>query len=100
MAVRVVLNLPALDKAMKAPRAVAAALQAAEQAADHVRSMGISVGASDGGGEVPLPVEVVDDSSLAGVALVLAHPAGEAVQAKHGALTKAAAQAGLTVGGA
>jgi hypothetical protein len=31
--------------------------------------------------------------------VILAHPAGIAVQAKHGALTKAASQAGLEVKG-
>lgn len=98
--VTVKLNQAGLARALKAPPAIAAARRKAEDAAQHIRAMGITVGASDGGGEIPLPVEVVDDPSLEGVALVLAHPAGEAVQAKHGALTAGAAAAGLKVGGA
>ena len=45
-------------------------------------------------GDIKLPVEVDDDGSV-----TLAHPAGLAVQAKHGALSKAAGDAGLEVGG-
>jgi hypothetical protein len=100
MAIKVVINRAGLERAMKSPEAAAAARRRAEDAAEVIRGMGIEVGASDGGGRIPLPVEVVDDPSIEGVALVLAHPSGEAVQAKYGALTKAAAQVGLTVEGA
>ena len=56
-------------------------------------------------GDVPLPVTThsgeTTDMRLnrARASVTLAHPSGKAVQAKHGALTKAAAQAGLRVKG-
>lgn len=79
-----------------------------EAVADNVRAQGIRVGDKDGGPrEVELPVKVYgpDDThgfrtfDRAGVRVTLAHPAGLAVQAKHGALTRAAGQAGLEVRG-
>ena len=74
-----------------------------EEAADavkaNVEAMGIRVGDKDGGPhEYDLPVTVrMVETDRAHAIVALAHPAGEAVQAKHGALTKAAAQAGLDV---
>lgn len=71
----------------------------AEQVAIKLRAMGIRVGDQDGGArERDLPVSV--DSQVTDRArstVTITHPAGLAVQAKHGALTKAAAQAGLEV---
>lgn len=67
----------------------------AEDVADNVRSQGLTV--SDGS---DLPVTVTPhttDRRAASVAL--AHPAGIAMQAKYGALTKAASDAGLEVKG-
>jgi len=81
---------------------VAAATKAAGEAvASNVRAMGIKVGDVDGGPhEVDLPVNVMMVQTDRAKALVtITHPAGLAVQAKHGALTKAAAQAGLDVNG-
>lgn len=88
-----------LDKAALA-RAIArgdAAAKAAGQIADHVRAQRIKVGDVDGGrNEIDLPLKVYDnDDGTATV--VLAHPAGIAVQAKHGALTRAAAANGMEV---
>jgi len=78
---------------------VAATEAAAEAVAENARDQGIKVGDKDGGKhEYDLPVTVkmfTTDRPHAVVAL--AHPAGESVQAKHGTLTKAAAQAGLDV---
>ena len=70
-----------------------------DQVARGVEAMGIRVGDVDGGPrEVDLPVKVeYQISDRARGTVTLAHPAGEAVQSKHGALTKAAAQAGFTV---
>lgn len=58
---------------------------------------GVTVGDVDGGGhEYPLPVRIFhDDDGTSRVAL--AHPAGIAVQAKHGTLTRAAAANGFEV---
>ena len=76
--------------------------EAAERVADNVRAMGIRVGDKDGGAhEYDLPVTVgMTTTDRAHAWVNLAHPAGDAVQAKHGCLTKAAAEAGLDVTGA
>jgi hypothetical protein len=76
--------------------------EAAEAVADNVRSQGIRVGDIDGGSsEVELPVKVsMYETDRAHAVVVLEHASGEAVQAKHGALSKAAAQAGLDFKGA
>lgn len=68
----------------------------AEQVADNVRVQGIMVEGIPG--DIPLPVEVNEQTTdRARASVSLAHPSGKAVQAKNGALTKAAAQAGLEV---
>lgn len=74
---------------------------AAEEVAANVHGQGIQVGDRDGGPrEIPLPVKVdTDVSDRARASVILAHPAGIAAQAKHGALTRAAAAAGLEVKG-
>jgi hypothetical protein len=72
---------------------------AADAIAENVRAQGIRVEGTPG--DVELPVEVrtsVTDRAKASVSI--AHASGAAVQAKHGALTKAAAQVGLDVKGA
>lgn len=77
-------------------RARAAAVHVGEEIADAVRRQSIEVGAENGDGDeyaLPVEVSVVDDV----VRVALAHPAGKAVQAKHGALTRAAASLGLEV---
>lgn len=78
----------------------AAALRAAERVADAARSEGIRVGdlVVDGvGTEIDLPVKTYETDE--GARVVLAHPAGIAVQAKHGTLTRAASSVGLKVQG-
>ena len=73
----------------------------ADEVAANVRDQGIRVGDRDGGPrEVDLPVRVSQQTTdRARATVTLAHPAGIAVQAKHGALTKAASEAGLQVKG-
>ena len=69
--------------------------QLAERLADAVRSQGIRV---EGGNEIPLPVEVREQTTdRARAQVAITHPSGKAVQAKRGALTKAAASVGLRV---
>jgi len=71
-----------------------------ESVADNVREQGITVGNLKGNGEMSLPVEAsVITTDRAHGSVLIAHPAGIAVQAKHGALTKAASEAGLQVKG-
>lgn len=90
-----------ISELLKSAGVRAATERAAEAVADAVRSQNISVGDRDGGPhERELPVTVtVTTTDRAHANVTIAHPAGQAVQAKHGALTKAAAQAGLDVRG-
>lgn len=79
------------------PDVQAAVKEAAEKVADRVRGQSIGVGGEDfSPTERPLPVTVRGGEDAFFV--VLEHPAGLAVQAKHGVLTKAAAAEGLEVG--
>lgn len=98
---RVRLNLGAIEQLKRSAQAKAAVHAAAEDAAANVRAQNISVGDRDGGPhEIPMPVEVQDGTGSGGLPsshVVIAHPSGQAVQAKHGSLTKAAAQVGLKV---
>lgn len=68
--------------------------EAGHAIADNVRAQGITVNDLTPGTsyEIALPVTVQDDGTV-----TIDHPAGIAVQAKHGALTKAASAAGLRV---
>lgn len=94
---RLHLNESALKRIIE-QRSRPAAERVGEAIASAVRRQGIEVGAENGDGdEYDLPVEVsmVDDV----VRVALAHPAGVAVQAKHGALTRGAAAVGLEVHG-
>lgn len=98
---KVIIDQAGLRAALNSPQAALALKAKAEEIADNVRAMGISVGDRDGGpDEIDLPVEVhVHEGRDLNAVVVLAHPAGLAVQAKHGALTESAARAGLQVRG-
>lgn len=93
------LNHAAVAQILKGPGAQAVTKAAAERVAQNVRDQDIKVGDRDGGPhERDLPVTVtMSTTDRAHANVTIAHPSGEAVQAKHGALTKAAAQAGLNV---
>lgn len=98
---RIRLNHAGVAAILKSPGVIAATKSAAEAVAENVRAQGIRVGDKDGGAyeyDLPVTVTMVTTDRAHGI-VALAHPAGEAVQAKHGALTKAAAQAGLDVRG-
>lgn len=96
---KVTLNHAGMAELLKSGEMQALVEKAAEEIAQNVRDQGIMVGAFKGGaGEIPLPVTVSKTTTdRAHASVTLAHPAGIAVQAKHGALTKAAAAAGLEV---
>lgn len=96
---RVRLDHRGIAALMKSAPMTAAVKAASESVAQNVRSQGIRVGDRDGGGlerDLPVTVTVVTTDRAHGI-VAIAHPAGQAVQAKHGSLTKAAAQAGLDV---
>lgn len=96
---RVRLDHKGVAALLKSPAMQARVDQATEAVAENVRGMGIRVGDVDGGSherDLPVTTKVVITDRAHGL-VTLAHPAGQAVQAKHGALTKAAAQAGLDV---
>jgi hypothetical protein len=103
---KVKLDLGGLEEVAKSREVRAAVHNAAERVADAVKDQGITVGDKDGGShEYALPVKVYDDTTdgmrvnRATSRVVLAHAAGLAVQAKHGALSKAASAAGLKLKG-
>ena len=99
MASRVKLNHAGIAAALKSGEMHAAVQAEAEKVKANVEAQGITVGGFAGDrGEIPLPVEVsMSTTDRAHANVSLAHPAGASVQAKHGALTKAAGQAGLKV---
>jgi hypothetical protein len=89
-------NSRGIEQVAKSREVRAEVNKLAERVADAVRAQGIYVEGVPG--DVPLPVEVVEQTTDRARAQVrIAHASGKAVQAKHGVLTKAAAQAGLDV---
>lgn len=96
---RVTLNSAGILAKLQSAQMQAEIAAATEAVAANVRAMNIRVGDRDGGpheADLPVKTEVVVTDRAHG-RVTIAHPAGQAVQAKHGALTKAAAQAGLEV---
>lgn len=93
------LNHAGIARILKSAEMQRVVQAAAEAVAENVKAQGITVGDIDGGKhEYELPVEVsMTTTDRAHGNVTLTHPAGLAVQAKHGALTKAAAEAGLDV---
>lgn len=71
----------------------------AEQIKDYVEAQNIGVGDRDGGRhEYPLPVKIDSQTTdRAREVVVLNHPAGQAVEAKHGVLVRGASAAGVEV---
>lgn len=95
MTVRLHVDPAALARLAQSEGIQRAMKRAGGRIADEVRKQGVKVGDVDEGPrEIPLPVRVEDDGTV-----LLAHPSGIAVQAKHGALTRAAAAAGYEVHG-
>ena len=95
MARKVRRHSPGIAQVAKSREVREAVNQLAERLADAVRSQGIRV---EGGNEILLPVEVREQTTdRARAQVAITHPSGKAVQAKRGALTKAAASVGLRV---
>lgn len=86
-----------LAAVLKGREVTTATLEAAEAVASNARAQGSKVGDRDGGpNEIDMPVTVrMYETDRAHAVVALAHPAGDADQAKNGTLTKAAAEAGL-----
>lgn len=99
---KVTLNHAGIAAILKGSEMHALIEKVTEAVAENASGQGVTVGAFKGGsGEIALPVasKVITTDRAHGI-VTLAHPAGIASQAKHGVLTKAAAAAGLQVGGA
>lgn len=97
---KVTVDHAALQRIISGREGRAVAHRAAERVADEARSEGIRVGdlVVDGvGTQIDIPVKTYETDE--GARVVLAHPAGIAVQAKHGTLTRAASAVGLKVRG-
>lgn len=95
-AVTVRLNRAGVAAVLKSASVAGAVRGKAEEVAANVRAQGIMVEGTPG--DVALPVEVTSYiTDRAAASVTIAHPSGVAVQAKYGALTKAAAEAGLEV---
>jgi hypothetical protein len=95
---RVKLNHAGIAAILKGGEMHAVIAAKTEEVADHVRDAAGTVGAFKGSGEIDVPVtsKVVTTDRAHGI-VTLAHPAGVAVQAKYGLLTRAASAAGLQV---
>lgn len=82
-----------LESQLKSTEMAEAVRAKADEVADNVRAQGLT---ASGGESISVEVTAyTTDRAAASVAL--AHPAGLGIQAKYGALTKAAADAGLEV---
>lgn len=98
MARPIKLNSRGIEEVAKSREMRAAIEDLADKVAANVRSQVIRVEGTPG--DTALPVEVsVYETDRARASVIIAHPAGLAVQAKHGALTRAASEAGLQVKG-
>lgn len=89
----------AIRRLARRPDVRAATRKLAQRVAGRVEAQHITVGDLQADGVeniVDIPVIVSDTEE---VQVILAHPAGIAVQAKYGALTKAASAEGIHVGG-
>ena len=92
------LNSRGIEEVAKSAEMRRAIEDLAEQVAANVRSQGHMVEGVPG--DVALPVEVsVYETDRARASVTIAHPSGLSVQAKHGALSRAASEAGLQVKG-
>lgn len=100
---RVEIDLRGLEEVATSREMRALMHDAAEKMAENVEAQSIRVEGVPG--DIPLPVKVYDDVTRgmkvnrAVSRVVLAHASGLAVQAKHGALSKAASDTGLKLKG-
>lgn len=95
---RVKLDHRGIESFLKSRQVADATEDAANAVAENVRAQGIAVEGVPGDIALPVTVTMVE-TDRAHALVTIAHPSGLAVQAKRGALTKAAGQAGLDVRG-
>jgi type III secretory pathway component EscU len=88
-----------IESLLKSSQIADAVSEATEAVADNARAQSIDVEGIPGDIALPVTTQMVTTDRAHGI-VAIAHPSGEAVQAKHGTLTKAAAEAGLEVRGA
>lgn len=94
MARKVTLDSSGIRELLKSADVARAVEDAAEAVAENVRAQNIAVEGVPGDVALPVSVRMVE-TDRAHAIVAITHASGEAVQAKHGALTKAAAEAGL-----
>lgn len=89
--VRVEINSAGIGQLAKSAQVRAHLEGRAQRMAAAARAAGIRVEGTEGGGDVPLPVEVETDTSpsRARARVVIDHPSGLAVEAKHRVLGRA-----------
>lgn len=91
---RIQIDRRGIGEVAKSPEMKALIHDLAEEVAENVRQLGIRVEGVPG--NIELPVKVTDSTTDRAVSRVsINHASGLAVQAKHGALSKAASAAGL-----
>lgn len=95
---KVKLSSRGIEAVAKSREVAAAVERLANEVADVVRSQGVFVEGVPGATALPVEVSVYE-TDRARASVTIAHPSGLAVQAKHGALTRAASAVGLEVKG-
>jgi hypothetical protein len=90
------LDRAGVSEILTSPQVAEAVHQAAEKVAEAARAQGRRVASGE-----PLPVEVITDpgTDRAGTSVAVRHPAGVGMEARHGALKRAADAVGLEVHG-
>lgn len=94
--VKVTLNHGAIAALLQGGEIAAATAAATEAVAANARGSAVEVVGVPGDVAIPVESQMVTTDRAHGI-VTLAHPSGQAVQAKHGLLTKAAGAAGLEV---
>lgn len=98
MSVRVQLNPAGIAEALKSEPIKKAVEDAANAIAEGIAAQGlVAESGVDGGSPDIVGVVEIEVTDTAHATVTIQHPAGLAMQARHGVLTKAAASAGLEV---
>lgn len=90
-------NEAGLVRALTSDRVMDAAERVAGRVAEKAADFGIRVEGEPGDVELPVRVSMQEKEGEPYASVTIAHPSGLAVQAKHGLLTRAAADCGFEV---